>query len=53
MQSNTQACCRPVLELAPAVLQPGSNAPVASHVSVVDDEAGSAFTLPVVRLGTH
>lgn len=54
MQHSTQACCRPALELAPAVPQQGSNAPAAIPlVSVVNDEAGSAFILLMERLETR
>jgi hypothetical protein len=53
MRSNTQACYKPVLELAPAVRPPESSAPVASDASVVNDEDGHAFTLLMVQLGTH
>jgi hypothetical protein len=51
MQNNTQACCRPALELAPAVPQQGSNAPAAVQlVGAVNGEAGCAFILLMVQL---
>jgi hypothetical protein len=53
MQSSTQACCRPVPELALAARPLESSAPAASDASVVNDEAGHVSILLTVRLETH